>query len=141
MSLGYCGMCLKVMEDDEAVVYSYAGENWNDGGKSKSGDSLLQDGIIFIYKRCLEEPEIHSKVRRTSSGRKKLITKRITHIPSICAHVNSGDIIVEKECKNAFQRPLFESMPLDYIAYRLLIHIFTRYQEYGVLPEKEAFIQ
>ena len=28
--------CKKELEDDEIVVYSYSGENWNDGGKSKS---------------------------------------------------------------------------------------------------------
>ena len=141
MSLGYCGMCVKVMEDDEAVVYSYAGENWNDGGKSQSRDSLLQDGVIFIYKRCLEEPEIHSKIKRTASGRKKMIIKRITYVPSICDHVRNGDIIVEKECKNAFRHFRFKSIPLDYIAYRLLGCIFTRYQEDGILPEREYFIQ
>ena len=32
-------------------------------------------------------------------------------------------------------------MPIDYIAYRLLLHIFERYQLDGELPEKEGFIQ
>lgn len=141
MSLGYCGTCIKVMEDEKTVIYSYAGENHNDGGKSKSGDSLAQDGIIFINKCCLEEPEIHSKMKRTASGRKHLVTKRITHIPSICAHVRNSDIIIEKECKNAFRRSTLDSIPLDYIAYCLLIHIFLRYQEDGILPEQESFIQ
>ena len=43
MSLGYTRMCKKELDDDEIVIYSYSGENWNDGGKSKSGDSLLYD--------------------------------------------------------------------------------------------------
>lgn len=81
MSLGYTGMCKKELEDDEIVIYSYAGENWNDDGKSKSGDSLLCDGSFIIHKDCFEEPEIHSKSKRMPSGRKKIIEKRITHVP------------------------------------------------------------
>ena len=50
MSLGYIGICKKVAEDDSIVIYSYAGENWNDDGKSKRGDSQLQDGMFTIYK-------------------------------------------------------------------------------------------
>lgn len=71
MSLGYTGMCKKELEDDEVVIYSYSGENWNDGGKSKNGDSLLCDGRFTIYKDCLEEPEIHAKLKRMPSGSKK----------------------------------------------------------------------
>lgn len=29
----------------------------------------------------------------------------------------------------------------DYIAYRLLVHIFVNYQKKGELPEKDSFIQ
>ena len=50
MSLGYTGICHKVAEDEHIVIYTYAGENWNDGGKSKLGDSQLQDGIFTIQK-------------------------------------------------------------------------------------------
>lgn len=139
MSLGYTGMCKKELEDDELVIYSYAGENWNDGGKSKSGDSMLYDGSFIIYKDCLEEPEIHTKVEKTTSGKKKVTEKRITHIPNIFEYVDNKKIIVEKECKNAFRR--YPMMPIDYIAYRLLLHIFESYQLHGKLPEKDCFIQ
>lgn len=50
MSLGYTGICKKVAEDDHIVIYSYAGENWNDGGKSKHGDLQLQDGMFTIMR-------------------------------------------------------------------------------------------
>lgn len=139
MSLGYNGMCKKELEDDELVIYSYSGENWNDSGKSKSGDRLLCDGSFIIYKDCLEEPEIHTKLKRMPSGRKKIIEKRITHVPDIIECVNDKRIIVEKECKNAFRRGA--TMPIDYIAYLLILHVFERYQLDGELPEKENFIQ
>ena len=139
MSLGYTGMCKKELEDDELVIYSYSGENWNDNGKSKSGDILLYDGSFVIYKDCLEEPEIHTKLKKMPSGRKKIIEKRITHVPDIIEYVNDKRIVVEKECKNAFRQGM--TMPIDYIAYLLILHVFERFQLDGVLPEKESFIQ
>lgn len=74
MSLGYSGLCVKVMEDDEVAIYSYAGENLNDG-VSKIGDALLQDGMITIYKRCLEEPEIHSRLRQCHQEKRSWLRK------------------------------------------------------------------
>ncbi len=139
MSLGYTGTCKKELEDDKLVIYSYSGENWNDGGKSKSEDSLLYDGSFVIYKDCLEEPEIHTKLKKMPSGRKKIIEKRITHVPDIIEYVNDKRIVVEKECKNAFKRGV--TMPIDYIAYLLILHVFERYQLDGELPEKVNFIQ
>jgi hypothetical protein len=139
MSLGYTGMCKKELEDDEIVIYSYSGENWNDGGKSKSGDSLLLDGSFVIHKDCLEEPEIHTKLKKMPSGRKKVIEKRITHTPRLSIYLETKKVYVEKECKNAFRRGA--TMPIDYIAYRLILHLFERYQVDGELPEIERFIQ
>jgi hypothetical protein len=138
MSLGYTGMCKKELEDDEIVIYSYSGENWNDGGKSKSGDSLLYDGSFIIYKDCLEEPEIHIKRKKMPSGRKKFVEKRIVLFPNLFEHLENKKIVIEKECKNAFR---VQEIPIDYIAYRLLLHIFERYQFEGALPEKEVFFQ
>lgn len=139
MSLGYTGMCKKELEDDEIVIYSYSGENWNDGGKSKSGDSLLYDGSFTIYKDCLEQLEIHTKLKKMPSGRKKMSKKGITHVPNIYKHIENGKIVIEKECKNAFKR--YDDASIDYIAYMLLIHIFEKYQLGGCLVEKEGFIQ
>lgn len=139
MSLGYIGMCKKESEDEEMVIYSYSGENWNDGENSKSGDSLLYDGSFIIYKDCLEEPEIHTKLLRMPSGRKKLLQKRITHVADIIKHLNNKRIVVEKECKNAFRQAA--SMPVDYIAYMLLPDILKKYQTEVFLPDEDSFIQ
>ena len=139
MSFGYTGMCRKEFEDDKLVIYSYSGENWNDCGKSKSGDSLLYDGVFIIHKRCLEEPEIHTKLKRFPSGRKKLVEKRILHCPDIYKHIADRKIIIEKVCKNAFK--IHSETLIDYIAYMLLIHVFEKYQENGFLVETGSFIQ
>lgn len=138
MSLGYIGLCKKILEDEQVVIYSYAGENWNDGGKSKTGDVHLQDGMITIYKDCLEQVDVHRHIKKTPSGRKKTIEKRIVTIPSLDDYIKSERIVIDQECKNAFR---CGSMKVDYIAYRLLLHIFKRYQTGDELPDEERFIQ
>ena len=57
LSLGYCGKCKLIEQNDDVVRYAY------------SGDIELLDGIICIYKRCLEEPEIHIKIRKCLQGK------------------------------------------------------------------------
>lgn len=112
MSLGYTGICKKVAEDDRIVIYSYAGENWNDDGKSKHGDSKLQDGMFTIYKDsfCID----------------------------IESCMQSGGVIIDCECKNAFQKP---GIAVDYIAWMLLSHIFAYYKKNNHFPAQESFIQ
>lgn len=138
MSLGFVGKCRKIVEDEERAVYAYSGENWNDPS-SQSGDVHLLDGEITIRKRCLEEPEIHTRLRKTPSGKKELQTKRITHVVDIQRHIEDGNITIDKKCKNEFNRS--RSSGANYIACGLLLKIFTSYQEQGVLPEQESFIQ
>ena len=139
MSLGYEGTCKLVMQDEETAVYAYSGANINDNYELRKAHVLDHDGRILIYKRCLEEPEIHTKIKRRPSGRKYGEVKRITHFPSIAEHIKSGDVVIEKECFNGFRR--YADMDVDYIAYRLIVKIFMYYQENGILPDKEGFIQ
>lgn len=112
MSLGYTGNCKLIAEDESLVIYSYAGENWNDGGKSKYGDSALQDGMFTI--------------------------DRSHAIEDIADGLKSGAIEIDRECKNAFRRP---GVPCDYIAWRLLIRILDYYKQNGCFPKGESFIQ
>ena len=139
MSLGYEGVCKLVEQDEEIAIYAYSGANINDNYELRKQHILDYDGEILIYKRCLEEPEIHTKTKRRPSGRKYEEVKRITHFPSVAKHIKNGDVVIEKECFNAFRR--YANMEIDYIAYRLIEKIFTYYQENGCLPEKEGFIQ
>jgi hypothetical protein len=139
MSLGYLGNCKLVVQDDNIALYSYSGENWNDKN-SKSGDIELLDGVLCIFKKCLEEPEIYTKVKKLPSGKRKTFEKRIVHTPSIVEHILEEQIIIEKKCKNEFKRETMDGVEC-YIAHMLLRKIFTEYQENGVIPEKTAFIQ
>ena len=140
MSLGYCGKCMLIDEDNGMAIYSYSGENWNDEGVSKSGDIKLQDGVIIINKCCLEEPEIHRKLLKMPSGKKRMIEKRIICSPSIAKHIHDGNIIIEKPCKNDFARDGYSSIKY-YLAYHLLYKIFETYQKEGKLPDFEVFVQ
>ena len=137
MSLGYTGLCIKIAENDVSVTYSYAGENWNDE-KSTQGDCLLQDGEFVILKDCLVEAEIHTKIKKLPSGRKKTVEKRIPRHTDVTKLIGEGKIIIKKECKNAFKNG---DNFIDQIAYCLLTGIFERYQIEGILPEQQRFIQ
>ena len=101
MSLGYCGKCKLIEQNDDVARYTYSGENWNDDN-SQSGDIELLDGIFCIYKRYLEEPEIHIKNKKMTLGKRTAIEKRIVHTPSVGNHILNGDIVIEKKCKNKF---------------------------------------
>lgn len=139
LSLGYCGKCELIEQNDDIVRYAYSGENWNDE-MSRSGDIDLLDGTICISKRCLEEPEIHIKNKKTPSGKRITIEKRIVHTPSIGKHIVERDIVIEKKCKNEFKRMATGEVDC-YLAYMLLIKIFEAYQGNGILPNEETFLQ
>ena len=142
MSLGYTGYCKLYIRDDSQAVYKYSGENWNDGGKSKDGDRLLLDGLFTINLSSLEEPEIHEKVKRFPSGRKKKVIKRITHVVSAYKKYDDGDIVIDKKCKNAFVGGrVAPALEMDYIANKLIQNIYEEYQRTGEIPEVASFIQ
>lgn len=141
MSLGYSGYCKLYRMDDTYAVYRYSGENWNDEGKGQSGDSLLLDGIFTIKIASLEEPEIHEKMKKMPSGRKKRIVKRITHTVGICEKYVDGENAINRKCKNAFVRGTCQEVEIDYIALHLLYNIYEDYQRNGKLPECMSFIQ
>jgi len=112
MSLGYTGYGRYKEERDGCLIYEYSGENWNT--PYNKGDCLLYDGLISIEKNVLDED---SYVKAIEDGRIKII----------------------KECKNAFNR--FKDIKFDYLALRIIIHIFNDYKESGVIPQNVAFIQ
>ncbi|MGF0019912.1 hypothetical protein [Sporofaciens sp. SGI.106] len=67
-----------IAADDTMLIYSYCCYNVNndDWGKMKK----MEDGEIFIDRAALGEPEIHRKMKRMSSGRKKLIENRVPRV-------------------------------------------------------------
>lgn len=112
MSLGYIGYARYKEEIDGCLIYEYSGENWNT--PYEKGDCFLYDGLISIEKSVFNEE-------------------------SWGVAADEGRIKVVKECKNAFYR--WKNLKFDYLALRILTHIFNEYREKGEIPEKVAFIQ
>jgi len=111
MTLGYTGYGRFKEEKDGCLIYEYSGENWN--APYEKGDCLLYDGLISIDKNVFNE---ESWGKAADEGRIKVL----------------------RECKNAFYRWDFE---FDYLALRIVTHIFNEYRENGEIPKKVAFMQ
>jgi hypothetical protein len=111
MSLGYIGYGRYKEENEGNLLFEYSGENWN--VPHNEGDRFLYDGLISIDKSILNE-ENWGKA------------------------IEEGRIQVIRECKNAFYR---WEMKFDYLALRIIIHIFNEYKEKGEVPEEVCFIQ
>lgn len=132
MSLGYGGTCKKELEDENMVIYSYSSYNLNEEQFRNPG--RIYDGTITINKSCLIEPEIHEKIKRMPSGRKKLIVKRIPKDIDISEMIEQGQLQIENS--NNTWKTLQD---FDYIAISLCRLIFREYQLNGSLPEKCSY--
>lgn len=133
MSLGFGGACRKVTEDDKIVIYEYSVYNLNE---TDCRDTIgIFDGTIAIDKKSLVEPEIHEKIKKMPSGRKKLITKRIRVEVPIQELFSHGRIRI-KNCSHCWQISI-EGYGI--IALHFIFYIFLRYQEQGELPESLSY--
>lgn len=75
MSLGIGAVAKLILQDDTTVIYEYGGFNWNE--PEYENLEYIKDGLITIDKSCFTEPEIHQKLKRMPSGRKRIVTKKI----------------------------------------------------------------
>lgn len=139
MSIGYCGRMELFTEDNDTAIYRYCGENWNDESETRGNIEIL-DGEIIIYKKCLVEPEIHTKIKKTASHRKVLITKRVDQPFDLGEALRNRDIEILKPCTSEYSHGLHLGNDRMYFAIKLLYKLFTEYQEKGSLPEKCSFI-
>ena len=131
MSIGYGGSARIVMKDEKTVMYEYAPYNLND--KDYKNGNRIYDGLIIISKDALVEPEIHEKLKRMPSGRKKHIVRRVRSNVDYSALLAAGKIIVENSryCWNFTGA----NEDIGMIAMRIILHIFDQYQDEGILPE------
>lgn len=137
MSLGYGGIAKKVDEDDTYVFYAYGAFNWN-RPEYKNNDYTL-DGSILIPKKCFVCPEIHQKIKKIPSGRKKLVTKPvfISSIDIAWNALEKGLIEIDNsQFAWKFYSDSATTKKFDFIAIRLLYNAFEEYQKTGKLPEK-----
>lgn len=135
MSIGIGAYANKIAEDDKTVIYEYGGYNLNDP-KYRNKEHLY-DGSIMIQRDCFAEPEIHKRIKKMPSGRKKLIEKRIPVSVEYGEMLENGKIIVEN-CSNCWITTANE-LKVDSMACRLLSKIFCDYQEYGEVPASVSY--
>ncbi|HIT89665.1 MAG TPA: hypothetical protein IAC41_04510 [Candidatus Merdenecus merdavium] len=133
MSRGIGAVAVKVLEDDSTVMYLYGGYNLNEN-KYKNYEHIY-DGEIVIDKQCFIEPEIHEKIKKMPSGRKKLITKRIPVSVDYPKMIES-DLIKTTNCSNCWKT--FDN-GMDVMIGYLLFWLFQKYQEDGTIPEKMSY--
>lgn len=130
MSRGYAAHANKVLEDEQLVIYEYAGFNWND--PLYYNDEHILDGVITIQKSCFREPDIHEKLKRMPSGRKRLVTKRIPVYAEYDKYLREGLVTIEN-CSNCW-KVTDDELHVDIMACKLLFKIFLEYQEDSKIP-------
>ena len=135
MSIGIGAFAKKVVEDEKAVMYEYGGYNLNDPRYRNA--ERLYDGTITILKECFVEPEVHKRLKRQPSRRKKFIEKRIPIPVEYEKPLEGGQIVVDN-CSNCW-RTTDNELKVDVMACRLLNYIFLRYQEEGEVPESVSY--
>lgn len=131
MSMGYGGTARGVLQDEKTVVYEYFPYNLNNPEYRNSG--RVFDGLITISKDALVEPEIHKKVKRMPSGKKRLIVKRLRRDVDYRTLLKEGAITIENS-KNCWYFVGTEK-DIGMIAMKITFNIFNRYQDNGLLPE------
>ncbi len=71
MRLGIGGCANLVALDEQITIYKYGVFN-SELSECKEISHAVLDGIISINKECFLEPEIHTKLKRMPSKRKKI---------------------------------------------------------------------
>lgn len=135
MSIGIGAHANLILEDENCIIYKYGGYNLN--VPEYRNEEHLYDGTIMIQKECFIEPEIHEKIKRMPSGRKKLITKRILESVDYEKMLEEGLIVIEN-CSNCW-KTTENKLQIDVMACHLLFHIFLRYQEEGKIPDQMSY--
>lgn len=130
MSRGIGAYANLVLEDENTVMYEYGGYNLNE--LENRNENHIYGGMITISRDCFAEPEIHQKLKKMPSGRKKLITKRIPVDVDYPQMISDGRIVIEN-CSNCRHR-LLESN-IDVMVSHILFYLFRKYQEEGKMPE------
>ena len=130
MSRGIGARANLVLEDEKTVMYEYGGYNLNE--PEYRNEDHVYDGTITISRDCFAEPEIHEKLKKMPSGRKKLIIKRIPVSVDYPQMTSDGRLIIEN-CSNCWQCTPDEN--IDVMALHILFYLFRQYQEEGKMPE------
>lgn len=125
MSLGYGGLARKTAENEQSVIYSYGGYNWNI--EKYHNEDKLCDGEIEIKKCALPEPTISEATQNVSE-------QAIDYDKLL-----SEEKIIVKNCSNCWK--FYSSTQIDVSALMLIRKIFSAYLQDGQMPETTSYFQ
>lgn len=128
MSIGFQARANLVCSDESGFLYTYACCNLNQRERWQAAWET-EDGEIMIYRGALIEPEIHEKVRRLPSGRKKTVIKRIPYWAPVEELITEGKITV-KNASGTWET----ECSVDMMAIHLIQNVFQDYQVQGTMP-------
>ena len=131
MSMGYGAYLEKALEDGMTVLFYYSCGNVNEGLEHYNAMMDKHDGEIIIDKTCFVEPEIHVKVKKSPSGRKKTFEKRILVEVPYEKYIEEGLIRI-KNASGCWK----VNNGVDIMALKLIFKLFNMYQEEGKIPDK-----
>ena len=129
MSMGYGAHLVKIMEDENTVLFHYSCGNVNEGLEHYNVMIDTHDGEIVIDKTCFHEPEIHIKVKKGPSGRKRTVEKRI-HVDVPYGEYIENGLIQIKNASGCWKT----NNDVDIMALKLLFKLFDMYQDDGNIP-------
>ena len=133
MSMGYSGYADLQQFDETLVIYLYCCYNANDADYKRFKE--IEDGELYIDRNAFVEPDIHEKIRKTASGKKKTAVRRIKNKVDFDELFESGKIKV----KNASGTWSKTEFGIDIMAVNLLRTIFDEYQQTGELPKRAVW--
>ncbi|MBQ2700027.1 MAG: hypothetical protein IJF65_02615 [Clostridia bacterium] len=130
MSRGIGGKACLVLQDDSAVLYQYYCYDLNHAD-FRNPDRIM-DGHICIKREAFAEPEIHERIRRLPSGRRRSVTKRVPVPIDWSRILDEKWVTVENSryCRHRY------SWGADRVAWHLMDSILMEYQKTGTIPDK-----
>jgi len=130
MSMGYGAYAHLIDEDETMVMYSYSCYDVCDPEYPHFKE--MEDGEIYVSRDAFVEPDIHRKLKRMPSGRKKVIEKRIPKDVDFKKLYSEGKIKI----KNASGTWMINPDGADVMAFHLIFQLFSEYQTQGMIPLK-----
>ena len=126
MSMGYGGYADLEQSDTKFVNYSYCCYHL----EADVHFPKQNDGKLKIARTAFVEPELHEKVRRTASGRKKKVVKRVLNDIPLEELISSEKISIV----NAGGTWKTTETGIDRIAIQIVRIILISYQKTGEIP-------
>lgn len=138
MSIGIGAIARLVLWDDVTVIYEYGSFNLNE--YIYRNENHITDGYIIIQKVCFAEPEIHEKIRKMPSGKKRPFVKRIP-VSVDYPHMIENGLIEIQNCSNCWEtigkKILTLWLHVYCLNYFILINRKAKYLNISVLFHRE----